>query len=788
MLKIILAIAITSCLSLSAYSLNIKENLNDESLKEAVSGMLPYERDYVPYLLKEFKEFECLNIGNLNNKLGCGGINKLLIKEEGDKLNVVLSGYALKNEFSYIEPFFRDKNGFNITPLNIKVKSDGDGVSVVNNSVRNVNKGFFEVTYSFDKKNRNNFGSIVFAHEKNDYPFFYSPSVNSSVPGIVSVENGLSFNVETTDVNNERPSLKIVFNEKPNEIKKENLGTKEVVSVVRSLSFDNTVVGNNIKNPARLKTIINISSNSNKEFNLGKVTFPNSYLINVSTNNFLKQNGDDLIASIGVGQNEIVLEELLGTDSFKFDVKNKVNGVDSEIWIIENTPRWSAPTGVSAISSDDSRIPIELRNKNAYLVKDSINISQTPISVSKNINSLENTRVSYLKSKNEINTWDNYRLTIDQNSMSNTLSLDEKFKNNIVMNAATLNGKEVPVYTRENLPYIKVSENGNYNFQYSSKSLDSKAMNITSKEEIPLSWMLITNPRERLLWVNGADFNGTELSNWNFYSIFWLVFFGFLIWKLINWKLSLVMIGSFIILDSIFGHVLSFFWALFLCAYLYFDILMKNVETTKKVNIVTLLMAISLISIIPNSVRFIKVEMESIVNPMVEISKSLKRISVLDLFENNTQETMFAVDNLSSDISINGVIENYIEVKRERPMKLEMANMSLSAPMVVNEAPMEIAKDQIYTSQVMRDKPIVASLYTYFNRSLIATYIGNYPDSVSPVVADKWIVNIVGVLQILTVLFIFYLGIILFIAGLKNDKELLRKQFFLKNNNLKLKG
>ena len=134
MLKIILAIAITSCLSLSAYSLNIKENLNDESLKEAVSGMLPYERDYVPYLLKEFKEFECLNISNLNNKLGCGGINKLLIKEEGDKLNVVLSGYALKNEFSYIEPFFRDKNGFNITPLNIKVKSDGDGVSVVNNT------------------------------------------------------------------------------------------------------------------------------------------------------------------------------------------------------------------------------------------------------------------------------------------------------------------------------------------------------------------------------------------------------------------------------------------------------------------------------------------------------------------------------------------------------------------------------------------------------------------------------------------------------------------------------
>lgn len=788
MLKKVIVIAATSCLSLSAYSLNIKNNLNEDTLNKAVSEMLPYEKEYVPYLLKEFSDFECLNTSN-SGKINCGGINKLLIKEDENNLNVILTGYALRNDFSYVEPFFVSKNGLNITPVNIKVNSDGDGVSVVNKNIRSLNKGFFEVTYSFAKKELNNLGSIIFSSEKNDHPFLYGNSINGTVPGIVSVENGLNFNVER---NNEGGSFKIVFSDKPNELKRENVVGKEVVTVVRSLSLDNINIANNIQNPARLKTIINVSSNSNKDFNLGEVTFPNSYLINVSTNNFLKQNGNELIASIGIGNNEIVLEELIGTNNFKFDVKNKVNGADSEIWIVENTPRWSAPLGAFPISSEDIRIPSELRNKNAYLVKDSITINQTPISVSKNINSLSNERISFLKSKNEINSWDSYKLTINENSMNNVLSLNEALKNKIVMNAATLNGKEIPVYEKDNVPYIKVTESGDYSFQYTSKDLNANSMNISSQKDSPLTWTLMTNPRERLLWVNGANFDGTELSNWSFYSIFWLVFFGFLIWKLINWRLSLAMIGSFILLDSIFGHVLSVFWAFFITAYLYFELVKKDVEMTKKLNPVTFLIATSLIFIIPNSVKFVKVELESIINPMAEVYRDMSRNSIFEMFNGRAKSTIFSTDDFTQKFSNDETLENInIDDAPFRMKNLEMAQMSISAPMMTMPkapAPVEIAKDQIYTSQVMRDKPIINPFYTYFNRNLKATYVGNYPESVKPVVAGKWIVNLVGILQILTVLFICYLGAIMFMAGLKNDKELLKKQFFLKDNNLKLKG
>lgn len=785
MLKKIVVASIASFLSLGSYALDVKD-VNAEVIKETVENkLLPYQKEYVPFLLKEYNSLNCI-------ETNCGGLNKLIMKEVENGYDVIVSGYALRNDFSYRDPLFQGKDGFLVKPITIKFKSleKESAESVSNNGLRKVPQGLFETVYTLSKRDFKSLKGIVLTQD------LYA----KTVPSIIEASDSeISYRIDSrsTDISNK---MEIVFID--NSVTKskvlepkDTIKNSETINVVRNLSINPTII-KGIKNPVYLNTIITINSPENKEVNLGKVTFDNSYLINVSTNNFLKKDGDNLIASLKIGENKIIFDEMLSSNDLSFEIKNNIYGVDKEIWIVENNPSWSAPIGVTPISSIDSRVPENLKGKNAYLVTDKITVPLKEINMKQKVSSNSLVKLSYLQD-GKYKTWDKYLLDVNPNTLNNIVSIKDNLKDEVSINAALKNKKEIPVYQSNNIPYIKADESASYEIQYDSISPNSSVIDI---EDGNMTYKLLTNPRERVLWVNGADFKGTELSNWSFYSIFWLVFFGFITWKLLNWKLSILMILSFVLLNPIFGHMISVFWVLMLASILY---IAKKKGTEDDFKFVKIAIILALLIVLPNTLKFTNLEIKSMINPNVEMQLygvpkvNFNTINLFSWMDRNVGSSNFGSSSVGSSnfgSSSSNMVEDLPVPVKEYSNLQNMGDVSLLRAPQKEESIMlaksvEIIKeDNIYESQVMRSEPLFNNPLTYFNRTLNVNYDGKLVENISPVIAPRWMVNIAGCLQIVMILFLLAFNLVLFTHSFKRFNEVNNKESLLEVNIFKMKG
>lgn len=777
----------------TVFSMGVYANINTEPNQVKITdyvnqNLMPHEKEYLPYILKGNKSLNCLS--NLNNVL-CGAVHSLDFIKKGNEYHLITSGFAFDSNFSFLEPIFFDKANTRIFPKKVVVQSSKDGNSYAEvisgvkagDKARAIAPGYFNVTYVFSE---NAYAQLVSMNwDASNMPVVLNSPSNikmevsdSNVPVVLSqkemgIEKMVPRIIPVYEMKNIKLSAKTSEAEdsvvKLNDSGKESVvaAKNDKINIYRKVSFDF---------PPRVETFVKISSTKKQEVNLGQLMLKGSSLINIGSDTYLRKDGNNYLASVKVGQNEIYFEEVLPSLDGVFNIKGLSN-VPFETWFITANPNRHSPEGAELISTDGMDIPLNWKNISAYRVADSIKITEVNRNVSNLVNESKITKNTYIAKDGSYAVWDTLNIASNENSWDSVVRQSNQSLKSVELKAVSMSDmSRVPLLVDGEKPYFRLKGQGSSLVYYEgrTKSLEPNVYDLDAEVE---NWSVKIPPRERLLYVKGANFTGEEIGYWGIYSLFWLMFFGFVFFKLVNWRIATLATVSIIALAPFFGLTIWFIWGLILAAYIG---LKFGGVPNKKASVVGVASVLAFVIWSIGGISFIKQELSIILNPTIEMKllSERKEISVLPInlkdMDMGGNEQMFGnAGALVENRNYKARMADEMMPQMASPVAAPMSNMSVAPQMLAKEATVKVLEaEDVKSSQQMRDTPRWKNVNHIYSRSKDINLIGTIKDNtkVEFVIAPAWIVNIFAVFQMIVVVIVSIMLSLLVLVSLKSKE------------------
>lgn len=776
----------------TVFSIGVYANINTEPNQVKIAdyanqNLMPHEKEYLPYILKGNKSLNCLS--NINNVL-CGAVHSIEFIKKGNEYHLVTSGFAFDSKFSFLEPIFFDKSNTRMFPKKVLVQSskDGNNYTEVISGIKDVDKarvispGYFKVNYVFSENAYAQLVSMIW--DASNMPVI----LNS--PSDIKMEvadNNIPVVLPQKDINKEKTTQRIVPIYAP-EMKSIKLSAKtnvaedsvvklndngkesfvatknDKINIYRKVSFDF---------PPRIETVVKISSTKKQEVDLGQLMLNGSSLINISSDTYLRKEGKNYLASVKVGQNEVYFEEVLPSLDGVFKVKGLSN-VPFETWFITANPNRHSPEGAELISTDGMDIPSNWKNISAYRVADSIAITEVNRNISNLVSESKISKNTYIAKDGLYAVWDTLSIASNENSWDSVVRQSNQSLQSVELKAVSMGDmSRIPLLVDNGKPYFRLKGQGNSVVYYEgrTKSLEPNVYDLDAEVE---SWSVKIPPRERLLYVKGANFTGEEIGYWGIYSLFWLMFFGFVFFKLVNWRIATLATVSIVSLAPFFGLTIWFIWGLILAAYIG---LKFGGVPNKKASVVGTTSMLAFIIWSVGGISFIKQELSIILNPTIEMKLLNERKEISTLPMNFNEIDMIGKEQMFGNAG--ALVENRARMADEMmpqvasPVAAPMSNMSLAPQIVAKEATVKVLEaEDVKSSQQMRDVPKWKNVNHIYSRSKDINLIGTIKDNtkVEFMIAPAWIVNVFAIFQMVIVVVVSIMLSLLVLISLKNKE------------------
>ena len=376
--------------------------------------------------------------------------------------------------------------------------------------------------------------------------------------------------------------------------------------------------------PYLLDTNVQINfSGKNKDFDLGTVLPKDFNLSQINSDLKITYKNSHYFITFTSGTYFINFKSFANKEISEISIKNLINDSESEVWSIEknNNVRNMDVSSASLVDPKQSNVPNEWVHLPAYNIKDNIVFKTTQQGLSYNTDLKINAeRTSIFGFNDNIYSKDSVTLT-----NQNTKQL--KFTPDLNLQSISLNSPKM-IFKENNQNYVLLSaqdKKGEISFD-TNKNEDIPSQ--LSDSYYVDSWTTYFTPRTELLWTTNAKVQSDNFwfNSWNLYSLFSLSILIISIYKLLGKEsatLALFSLLSFYSINSSFW----LFWIFLIITFSANKFLpQKYISLKNNLNTFNLL-GIILISLF--TIRFVFNEIFSIIHPNLSRTISFDGLSNL---------------------------------------------------------------------------------------------------------------------------------------------------------------
>lgn len=719
----------------------------NEELYEYISSLPNDKKPIAEYIVKNNPDYSCFNYVNLKeinsvdnidsnitlnkpipqNKPEkiCGLLSKVVFKEVGSFVTIEVHGSSFSYNDDIKIPIIRDTNNQLIIPESVLIKNlSGQKHAMPSKKrlgARSLDKGDWILNINYDKEKFNSLFSIEWDSEKN------IPIIDDSEISLKLVRNGSLLSIKA-----KQESIKLYTGEN-------HQGKENDIKVFRKL--DTSV-------PYKLETVIDVNSFQDQNvINLGKINPDGFYLLNVSRSVKIQESNGDYLATLNLGQNKIVIQAISNKKIQDFK-SPMVNGVSHEVWSLNTFGNVFDINGLEGTNAKIAEVPVEWRNMPTYVRKGDFEL-------------VENIKIESVESDLPISTLLNRVTWFDKEGMN--FSYDElkieKNPSNLQFISQNLRDPTVNIsgLHLNKIPQVILEDNGltliplknetelSYSFETKGYTLPT---NIWKTDEQSYSWHVNLSPRTRLITTTNDVFSGSWIDKWNLYTMFFLILLIIAYWKIVNYKIAIVVGTSILLFVSIFNSIWTW-WILFLIIILAKRVLvyMESKKTdsvkintiNKRMQVLAVILGIIVIFGTYSTYNLIVSEVQYIINPSLELNRT-RMHELQESLENAGVDVSLVESNVSADFN---------------PQIMSKSTVYSSSAVI---APQLITEETVKSYQVARPNPNWKTIS--YDNEVFLKHKMSFVDTehIKFYIAPTWMVNIMAIVQIFAALILNLIG------------------------------
>lgn len=385
--------------------------------------------------------------------------------------------------------------------------------------------------------------------------------------------------------------------------------------------------------PYQLQTNIDINySGKIKELDLGKVLPEDFKLTQINSDLKIVYKNNHYYATVTSGTHFINFNSFANKEINSFSVKGLILNVDNEIWSVQknNNIRNIDITSANIIDPKQVNVPAEWKNLPAYMVVDKFDIVSTQQGISLNADlKLNASRQTIFGFNDTVYNLDTFNFT-NQNSKQ----LD--FYPGVNILSVNMSQPKMLLQDKDHSYVLLNSQDQNGNVQFDTLKGD-KIVSKLSDNYFLDSWTAYFTPRTDLIWTHNATVNSSDFwfNAWNLYSLFSLSVLIIALYKLMGIEtaiIALFSLFSFYYNNSIFW----IFWLLLVISFAFNKHLSEKYANFKRNTHQVSLLGTFLVIVF--TIEFVANEIFSIMHPNVahrlsfSPTSSILLVTVLLLF------------------------------------------------------------------------------------------------------------------------------------------------------------
>lgn len=581
--------------------------------------------------------------------------------------------------------------------------------------------------------------------------------------------------------------------------------------------------------PYQLETNVQINfSGKVKEIDLGVVLPEEFKLTQINSDLKITFKNNHYFVTVLPGSHFINFQSFANKEITKLSIKGLINDTESEVWSVQknNSIRNIDISQATLVDPKQASVPEEWSNLPSYLVSDKLDINTSQQGLSLNTDLRINAR------RTSVFGYNDSVYSVDQISLENQNSKELRFNSGITVESISLSQPKMILNEKEQR-YVLLNSNDRAGYlQFDTVKGNPIASQLSDSYFVD-NWNVSFTPRTELLWTTNAKITSSHFwfNAWNLYSLFSLSVLIIALYKLMGKEaafFALFSLVSFYYNNSVFW----IFWILLVLSYAFNKYLpAKYANFKKNTNTINLVGTVLVILFV---IQFVYNEIFSIVHPHVAhqiyfspLSALLSILMIYILYklfnkllkpkEKNSKKSSFitvslilvaiifgfyfmgaAKESLMIQSSSRFAAGNYetasepVAVSAPAPMAPAMESLGAmkSLPGVENNQDMEdMVKKEAFEQ---RSRAAVAKAKSNIVRNIAQEKVqvghahiepnrGNTyelkPSNQAPVefyVANKWLVNLYGILQSLFLIFLAYILIIYNLFVFKRE-DLIKK-------------